>query len=206
MQHHPELDRWIIDAVGRKTGSVLDLGCGIGRNGYLMWERGMAPRRVGIEVDQCYLEKALELGVYERVEQADLSRGIPEDDKSFDVVLCTQVIALMKKSAGVRLLDDCERVAVQRVVLTVQVGTPQLEVRPNPHESDRSQWTAGELRERGYSVRGFGSRLSRNIHGGRRFLYGFYVGTLLAQLSTRYAEEVLAVRELSPPPPETGGA
>jgi len=36
--------------------------------------------------------------------------------------------------------------------------------------------------------------ISRYAHGGRRFLYGFYGGTLLAQLAPRFAEELAAVR------------
>lgn len=196
MQHRPELDRWILQAIGSRARSVLDLGCGVGRTGYLLWENQLAPRRVGVEIDRGYRERALELGVYERVEHADLSRGIPEPDKSFDVVVCAQLLAHLERRDGERLLDECARVAVDRVVVTAQVGAPPLRSRSNPNESDCSQWTSDDFRQRGYRVQGFGSRASRNVHGGRRFLYGFYVGTLLAQISPRYAEEVLAVRAL----------
>jgi SAM-dependent methyltransferase len=197
VQHRPELDRWILEAVGTGADSVLDVGCGVGHNGFLLWESELAPRLVGLDVDEGYLRKAEELGLYERLLRRDLARGLPEDIGTFDVVLCTQVLAHLEKDAGKRLLEECERVAIHRVVLTVQVGTPRLRARANPNETDRSQWTAAELRLRGYRLKAFGSRLSRDRHRGRGFLFGFYAGTLLGQLSDRFAEEVLAVREVS---------
>lgn len=197
MQHRPELDRWILQAVGTPT-SLLDLGCGVGRNAYLLWEDDVVGLRTGIEVDAGYLEKARQLGLYHGLIRGDLAQDLPARSKSFDVVLCTQVLGLLDKAAGVRLLEECERVAVERVVISVQVGN-DLRTRQGSWENDRSIWTPAELRHRGYTVQGFGSGFSRSRHGGRRFLYGFYLGTLLAQTWDRFAEEILCVRELTAP-------
>ena len=39
MQHSPELERWILAELPADTESVLDLGCGVGRTGFLLWEQ-----------------------------------------------------------------------------------------------------------------------------------------------------------------------
>lgn len=197
MQHRPELDRWILEsASGSRMGAFLDLGCGVGRNGFLLWEEGFGSRRVGVELDHDYAARARSLGVYDEVIEADLRGGLPDfESSSFETILCTDVLGNLEREHAVELLDECERIAKERVVITVATGHP-VNQSTNPLEEHRSTWTARELRQRGYRVRGFGSRLSTDRHGGRRFLYGWYGGTLLAHLSPRFAEELLAVREL----------
>lgn len=110
-QHRPEVDRWILDAIGTDAGTVLDLGCGVGRNAFLLWERGSGTRCAGMDVDEDYIGRARRLGIYERLELADLTTPIPAEDGSFEVVLCTDVLGYLARDAAERLLVECERVA-----------------------------------------------------------------------------------------------
>ena len=196
MQHSPELERWILAEVPQDTESVLDLGCGVGRTGFLLWEQGIGAERVGVELSAEYAERARQLGVYDRVDEADLSQGLSQfEDGSFDVVLCIDVLAQLEKAAGLRLVQDCERVARRRVVLLV----PLLEeprARSAATESDRSTWTLRDLRELGYETKPFGSKRAAGVYGGRRFLLAFYLGTLVSQVFPRFAGEAIAVKDV----------
>lgn len=196
MQHRPELDRWILAAAGPKDRTFLDVGCGLGHTGFLLWAEGFGSHRIGVDVDAEYLDRARSLGVYGDVRRADLNDGLPDfETDSFDAVLCIAVLTTLAEGASNRLLDECERVARERVLVTVATGG----TRPHPErplEGHRSVWRASDLTKRGYEVTGFGSALSRDRHAGRRFLYGWYGGTLAARLSVRVAEELLAVRVL----------
>ena len=122
VQHSPELERWILAELPRDTASVLDLGCGVGRTGFLLWEEGIGTERVGVELSPEYAARARGLGVYDRVDEADLSHGLSQfEDGAFDVVLCIDVLPHLEKSAGLRLVRECERVARRRVVLLVPI-------------------------------------------------------------------------------------
>ena len=196
MQRHPELDRWIL-AAARVPGSrsLLDVACGVGRNGFLCWEDDDERQRFGVELDARYLRAARGLGLYDGLVRADLSDGIPFSSNAFDVVVCTDVVSQLDKGNAVRLVQECERVAASRVVLTVTLWQELSEHDRNPLESHRSTWTVAELRSLGYALTGFGWRSSRGIYG-RRFLIRYYFGTLLSQATLRFSEEVLCVKEL----------
>jgi SAM-dependent methyltransferase len=196
MQHNPELERWILAELPPATESVLDVGCGVGRTGFLLWEQKIGTERVGIELSPEYVERARELGVYARVDQADLSQGLSQfEDGAFDVVLCIDVLAQLEKEAGLRLVQECERVARRRVVLLVPL-LDEPRARSAATESDRSTWTLGDLRELGYETKPFGSKRAAGVYGGRRFLLAFYLGTLVSQLFPRLAGEAIAAKDV----------
>jgi SAM-dependent methyltransferase len=196
VQHRPELERWILAELPRDAESVLDLGCGVGRTGFLLWEQGIGTERVGIELSPDYVARARELGVYDRVEQADLSEGLGSyGDDSFDVVLCIDVLATLEKEAAVRLIRESERVARKRVVLLVALHKRPRK-RATTTETDRSTWSLREVASLGYDVKPFGSRWASGVYGGRRFLLTFYAGTLASQLLPRLAGEVVATKDV----------
>lgn len=193
MQHRPELDRWILAEVKSLGGAVLDVGCGLGRNGFLLWEDGAADPRIGVDLDSGYLQRAASLGIYTGLVRVDLHEGLPLTSSSVDTVVCSDVVTQLAKEKGLALIGECERVARRGVVLVVQTG--HLGEHPeNPLESHQSTWTIKELRGLGYDVRAFGSRLSRNRHGGWKFLAGWYAGTLLARVLPAAGDELLCVR------------
>lgn len=196
MQHRPELERWILAELPRDAGSALDLGCGVGRTGFLLWEEGIGTERVGLELSPEYAARARELGVYDRVDEADLSQGLPQfEDGAFDIVLCIDVLPQLEKNAGRRLVRECERVARRRVVMLVPLRK-QPRARAAPTESDRSTWTLRDLHELGYRTTPFGSKHTAGVYGGRRFLLAFYGGTLVSQLFSRFAGEAVAAKDV----------
>jgi SAM-dependent methyltransferase len=196
MQHRPELERWIVAELPRDTQSILDLGCGVGRTGFLLWEEGIGRERVGLELSPDYAARARGLGVYDRVDEADLSDGLGQfEDGAFDVVLCIDVLPHLEKDAGRRLVQECERVARRRVVMLIPLRK-QPRARAAPTESDRSTWTLGDLHQLGYDTKQFGSKYTAGVYGGRRFLLAFYVGTLISQLFPSFAGEVVAAKSV----------
>ena len=96
-------------------------------------------------------------------------------------MLCVDVLAQLEKAAGLRLVQECERVARRRVVLLVPL-LDEPRARSAATESDLSTWTIGDLRELGYETKPFGSKRAAGVYGGRRFLLTFYLGTLVSQL------------------------
>jgi SAM-dependent methyltransferase len=196
VQHRPELERFLLTAVGRDVDSVLDLGCGVGRTGFLLWENEIGRTRVGAELDPEYVERARSLGVYDRVDELDVTNGLGAfEDDSFDAVLCVQLLTVLDKSDGRRLLAEAERVARKRVVAVVELRK-ELRTRDRPNENDRSLWTLSDLHELGYRTQPFSSRAASGLAGGRKFMLTFYGGTLVSQVFPRFAGEAIAVKEL----------
>ncbi len=86
--HHQLVDRLVARAGGRYR-SALDLGCGTGLCGPLV--RPMVERLSGVDVSARMLEKARALGVYDRLEQADIVDFLAEADEPYDLVLAADV-------------------------------------------------------------------------------------------------------------------
>jgi SAM-dependent methyltransferase len=178
-QHLPEIDRLLMQAMDWTTRSVLDVGCGVGHNGFLVWEResflnwersedlvraGSSPVpaiekrfKVGLDGHVPYLKRAAELGVYDQLLKVDLRDGLPFDAQSFDTVVCTEVLEHLPEPHSCRLLEECERVARQLVLVSVPLGDHR-RTHPggNRLEDHHSVWTTKRLRNAGYIVQGFG--------------------------------------------------
>jgi len=69
--------------------SALDLGCGTGLCGPLV--RPMVRRLAGVDLSARMLERARELGVYDRLEHADIAEFLARADERHDLVLAADV-------------------------------------------------------------------------------------------------------------------
>lgn len=74
---------------GTRFASALDLGCGTGLCGTLL--RPHADRLTGVDVSARMLARARALGVYDRLEQADIGEFLGRDDARHDLVLAADV-------------------------------------------------------------------------------------------------------------------
>ncbi len=76
---------------------------------------------VGIDIFKSYLDEAKGKGVYQELILGDV-RHLPLKDKSFDVVICMEVLEHLEKVDGEKLLGELERVAKRQVLLSTPVG------------------------------------------------------------------------------------
>lgn len=136
--------------------SILDLGCGNGEKVVLF--RRSKCSIVGADLWLPYLLECLDLRSYDNVVLCDV-RQLPFQEKSFDLVICLELLEHLPKNDGCKLLDDLERIARRRLVLSMPSGIHvQNAYDDNPYQEHRSTWTPLELRSRGYRVRVNGIR------------------------------------------------
>lgn len=150
--------------------TVLDVGCGRGKWGYLIrvqwWctKDGKVENEpdylVGVDVYLPFLETVKRHQVYDDVVLCDASR-LPFRDHSFDSVLASDILEHLPKEKGRSLLLNIDRVGRRTMVIT----TPHfVRKRPghlcpegyNPYEAHLSKWGIKELRSLGYRVFGAG--------------------------------------------------
>lgn len=74
---------------GTRFASALDLGCGTGLCGTLL--RPHVDRLTGVDLSARMLARARALGVYDRLEQADIGEFLGRDDASHDLSLAADV-------------------------------------------------------------------------------------------------------------------
>ena len=153
-------------AVRGAARSVLDVGCGAGDS--MAFVRTLvAPTAltVGVDIFTPYLRLAEQAGNHDLLVKSDVRR-LPFADKSFDVVICLEVVEHLDKEEAKALISDMERIARDKVVMSVPVGShEQHEYDENPYQEHRSTWKLEELKEMGFRVRITGIRSTAGDHG-----------------------------------------
>lgn len=145
--------------------SLLDVGCGSGRPGGII-KRHRNVFSVGVDIFRPYLQHCKENHTHDELIQCDV-RKLPFKKKSFDAVLCKEVIEHLDKQEGDELIKELERVAQSQLILTTPVGAyEQHEYDDNPFQQHRSAREPSDLKHYGFTVRGVGIR---SMHGERGF-------------------------------------
>lgn len=150
---------WIIRHHFGENHTALDIGCG---DGSLMIKVNPDKKFkvVGMDLYKPSLEKAKKSGVYEKVILGDLKK-INFPNKTFDVVLASQVIEHLSKSDALRLIRKLEKIAKRRVILTTPKGFVKYDpfeiIDDNKYQQHKSGWEIEELRDTGYKIYGQGS-------------------------------------------------
>jgi ubiquinone/menaquinone biosynthesis C-methylase UbiE len=189
------LDYMIMRSIGNlDKGKFLDVGCGLGKWGYnikLGWS-GELEYSVGLDVWRSNLGYAKDHKAYDDTILAD-ARFLPFTKKSFNVVCATEFIHNLKKDEGNVVLDELERVANQKVVVSLpnKGFTFGVDSR-NPFEKNVSEWSTGELKKRGYSVKGIGFQVM-----GHRLSSIVLSGLSSISLLNKFAELIVGKKEIS---------
>jgi ubiquinone/menaquinone biosynthesis C-methylase UbiE len=140
-----------LQRLNERAGLFLDVGCGKGE-GLAAASEGLGLNVIGIDIFEPYLKIARQRGFYRSVIKGDV-RFLPFTSKSFDHVICMEVIEHLTHEEGRMLISELERVARRTIVLTTPGGFVAREEREgNVHEVHRSGWIPNELKTLGYRV------------------------------------------------------
>ena len=102
--------RAIASNLDRSARSCLDVGCGRGAFEFIK-----NVNSVGCDIYQPALEIAKEKGYYQDLIRCDV-RYPPFEAKSFDVVICVEVIEHLEKTDGLKLIKRMEGIACKQVM------------------------------------------------------------------------------------------
>lgn len=165
--------------IGNDVKTILELGCGKGEFMKLL-SNGKHWEIIGIEIFKPYIVEAARIGVYNRLINSDITK-LPSYIKreKFDVVLCLQLIEHLDKSIAIKKIQEWEKMAVKKIIITTPVGFMKYDrvecdnKQINEVDIHRSGWYPHEFRKRGYTVRGQGLGLIYGDKGLVRILPKF---------------------------------
>lgn len=148
--HHFLAD--LLKLIPNNVNSLLDVGCGRGIVGALMRIYRNPKRLVAVDAFQPVLAFCLQHKLYDEYVTANLARlPLPFSNGEFDVATCVEVIEHLPKKAGVKLLDELERVANKVIVTTPEFFFHQSCFDENHFQAHLSVWTVNDFAEKGYS-------------------------------------------------------
>lgn len=143
-------------SLDKQSKSILDLGCGQGAPLKFI-NKDRLFYTVGVDIFRPYLEKGKRERIHDGYVICDV-RHLPFKKRSFDIVLCLEVLEHMDKEEGKRLIDSIGEIARRQVIISTPVSARQqhkdLLQDGNPFQIHRAGWEPAELRQLGYKVRG----------------------------------------------------
>jgi SAM-dependent methyltransferase len=146
----------LVRGLARETAaspSVLDVGCG---QGGPMAQVPKPLRLVGLDGHAPSIERLRARGLYDELLCAPLAAASVAP-KSFDTVVCLDVIEHFEKPQALALIAALESWAVRKVVLATPNGfLPQRPYDDNPFQEHKCGFSVAELRGLGYRVHGTG--------------------------------------------------
>lgn len=140
-------------------GTIVDLGCGKGVNGFLIRSSRYLQNAelIGIEANNDYIKFCKKFNLYDQITRHSLPK-LPFKNKSVNLVLCTEVIEHLTRKEGLVLLNEIDRICQGRVIIT----TPNIffETMPgDPKDKHLSIWSIKDFKSRGYKVYGIGLKM-----------------------------------------------
>jgi 2-polyprenyl-3-methyl-5-hydroxy-6-metoxy-1,4-benzoquinol methylase len=188
----PVLARWfpewteILGKELRGCRSLLDLGCGPSSPVH----RFRIPETVGVDIYAPYIKESRKKRLHTRYLLADLTE-VSFPDRSFDVVLCSEVIEHLPKDKGEALIASATRWAGTKVILTTPNGSVhQDEIGDNRSQRHVSAWTVADLKRMGFKVTGIsGLKYLRTDLGRVRFRPS-WLWNLASNISQKFTRRV----------------
>lgn len=140
------LDKW-------DKASLLDVGCGKGESMKFINRQG-GFLTVGVDIFEPAIREAQRQRSHDEHVLCDV-RKLPFQKKSFDIVLCMEVLEHLDKEEGTLLLQSLEEIARRQVIVTTPVGLYKQDTFDgNPYQKHKAIWSPTELKNLGYKVRG----------------------------------------------------
>jgi len=141
--------------IDKHCSDILDVGCGKGVPMSVIRRRTKL-YAVGADIFLPYLEYCKTKEFHNDYVLCDI-RNLPFQRKSFDLVLCLEVIEHLSKTDGENLLRALEEIARVQVIISTPVG--KLEQHPyddNPFQEHKYGWKPEDLEKLGYQIKRFG--------------------------------------------------
>jgi len=164
-------------------GTLLNLGCG---EGGPIVNLKLKNYRVGLDAFELYIRQAKEKDTHDEYILADI-RYLPFKPKSFNTVLCIDVIEHLEKYEGYALLKTMEDMAKRKVIIFTPNGfLPQDEYDSNLLQVHKTGWTVNELKKLGYKCIGVsGLKYLRAHEAQLKFNEGIlkYLNLLISDIS-----------------------
>lgn len=178
--------------------TVLDLGCGY--NSQIQYCN--VPFSVGVELFEPYLQESKKKGIHNQYIKTDI-RKVELKPKSFDAILCSEVLEHLTKEEGYELIKKMEKWARKKIIITMPNGYLwQNGYDNNPLQEHKSGWSTEELERLGFKVYGInGWKKLRGYKGSVKYkptlLWGI-IANLTQKITYRhpkYAFQLFAVKE-----------
>jgi len=161
MSSAPDIDPAVIPLI---TGEkILDVACGLGKWGQLIrtsWGLTSSGRSqvkyeliVGLDVYLPYLRILKQQGIYDEVCCADATT-LPFREQAFNTVLAAEVIEHLFNKEAKKLIEECERISKEVVIITTPRRFYPVKGQKNPFLTHKSVWKPSTFRKQGFKVFG----------------------------------------------------
>ena len=145
---------WLGKLVKRKINqedTVLDLGCGI----QLANDGIRAKSVLGVDIWPVYLNAIKDKINTVKISMSELDRFV---DKSYDIVICLDVVEHLDKDLALKVIDECKRICRKRAIIyTPSNFNDNMDAVPNawdlginPHQEHRCLLDLNDFNSRGY--------------------------------------------------------
>ena len=142
-------------SLDKRNESILDVGCGKGVPMRFINRRSQF-YTVGVDIFEPYLRECKRQGIHNEYILANVGK-LPFQRKSFDIVLCMEVLEHLEKEEGGKLLQAVEEIARNQVIITTPVGTYKQDAYDsNPYQEHKFIWNPAEMKALGYKVQRLG--------------------------------------------------
>lgn len=129
---------------------VLDIGCGY--NSPIQYCD--VSFSIGVESFEPYLLESKKKGIHNQYIKADITK-IELKPKSFDAILCSEVLEHLTKQEGHELIKKMEKWVTKKIIITMPNGYLwQNGYDNNPLQEHKSGWSVEELEKLGFKVYG----------------------------------------------------
>jgi ubiquinone/menaquinone biosynthesis C-methylase UbiE len=179
-----------------KDITLLDIGCGTG----CLKVFGEHPS-TGVDICDDSLNVAKQRGKFQLLLKCDV-RNLPFTEKSFDGVVCTEVIEHLSKQDGYKLIDDLERIARKIVIYTTPWGADLLPRHSfNPYMNHQCGWLPEEFEERGYKIYPLNTLRYLKFgdywwHSMMHYGVSFLSSPIVAMFPRKLSDNFMAIKEL----------
>lgn len=134
----------------RKCRSALDIGCGSDSP----LRHIKIPRTIGVDIFEPAVISSRKKKIHNEYIIAD-ANNLEFEPRSFDAVILCDALEHLDKEKGQKLLDNAERWANKKVLISCPNGyLPQPALYGNHYQIHRSGWSIEEMRNRGYKAYG----------------------------------------------------
>ncbi len=188
-----------------RVKTILDIGCGDGSFMTIINKSGDY-KATGIDLYKPYIQTARKTKRFERLIAADI-RKIKFKEKSFDLVLSSQVVEHLEKNEAKILIRKIEKIAKKKIVIATTNGyfpfDPIEGKDDNPFQVHKCGWTVSEFKRMGYKVYGQGLGLVYKPNKFFRipilkylFFIFSYIVSPVVYFFPRLSTYIIAVKEL----------